>query len=192
MISAIKKWFLRTFRGPITVTQAKSMGLEFVRNVSGDEINQMGCRSIWSDKGGNSYRVADMYDPLNNRPVGKFFYRIGHSDSGNGLWYDRDGNWTGLAIDKYQLQSNQIPMGFDKNIQGWISVTDSVDDLYKWFTREEMGVLANHGYEVICFWLDFYDNRYKKYKVPGTDVEHWLVHTSCEQLFRFPLSRIRY
>lgn len=187
MITTIKKWFLRTFRGPITVTQAKSMGLEFVRNVSGDEINQLGCRSLWKDSSGNTYKVNNLYDSTNNREVGKFFYRIGHPDSGNGLWYDKNGKWTGLAVDKYNLRAGAIPMGYDPLIRNWISVTDTIEKLDNWFTPDEMKVLAADGYELIIFWLEANDKRCVEYQVPHTEVKHWLVHKSVEPFLQMKL-----
>lgn len=188
MIASIKKWFIRTFRGPISIEQANGMGLEFVRNVSGDEINQLGCRSLWKDSSGNTYRVKNLYDSVLGKESGKFFYRIGHSDPGKGLWYDKNGKWTGFAVEKYNLRAGAIPMEYDPLIRNWISVTDTIHKLDNWFTLDEMKVLAADGYDIIIFSLNESDKRYVEYQVPHTDVKHWLVHKSVEPFLQMKLS----
>lgn len=45
----------------ITLEQAFEYNLTFVRNVHGDEINHLNCRSIWADKKGRIYRVKSLY-----------------------------------------------------------------------------------------------------------------------------------
>ena len=44
----------------ISNEKAKELGLKHYRNVYGDEINQLNCRSIWIDEHGKEYRVADL------------------------------------------------------------------------------------------------------------------------------------
>jgi hypothetical protein len=62
---ALKLWYARNFQ-IITLTQAKEWKLTFVRNVFGDEINNLSnsthlCRSIWEDEKGRTYRVSNLY-----------------------------------------------------------------------------------------------------------------------------------
>lgn len=52
----------------ITPEQALEYNLTFVRNVHGDEINHINCRSIWADKNGRTYRVESLYK---NNPENK-------------------------------------------------------------------------------------------------------------------------
>jgi hypothetical protein len=42
----------------ISNEQAKEWGLTFYRNVYGDEVNRLNCRSIWTDNKGRRYYVA--------------------------------------------------------------------------------------------------------------------------------------
>lgn len=51
-------WYIRTFK-VITTEQAKSLNLTFIRNVYGDEINKLNCRSIWFDSKTRTYRVKE-------------------------------------------------------------------------------------------------------------------------------------
>ncbi|MBA3985003.1 MAG: hypothetical protein H0X63_00115 [Flavobacteriales bacterium] len=49
-------WYARNFQ-VINIELTKEWNLKWYRNVFGDEINQINCRSLWSDKNGRKYRV---------------------------------------------------------------------------------------------------------------------------------------
>jgi hypothetical protein len=49
-------WWIRTFC-IISNEKAKELGLTHLRNVYGDEINHLNCRSIWIDNKRREYRV---------------------------------------------------------------------------------------------------------------------------------------
>jgi len=55
----IKMWVIRTFR-VIHINEAEKLSLGFYRNVYGDEINHLGCRSIWCDDDAKQYRVHEL------------------------------------------------------------------------------------------------------------------------------------
>jgi hypothetical protein len=59
VISRFSLWWIRTFK-VISNQRAKELGLEWYRNVYGDEINNINCRSIWLDKRGRKYRVSHL------------------------------------------------------------------------------------------------------------------------------------
>lgn len=44
-----------------SVRCAFQLGLKWQRNVFGDQINQLDCRSLWIDKYGNEYRCDELY-----------------------------------------------------------------------------------------------------------------------------------
>lgn len=54
-MNGFKKWYLRTFCSidNFTINELK---LEHVENIYGDYINHIGCRSIWKDDKGRTYR----------------------------------------------------------------------------------------------------------------------------------------
>ena len=54
-----KMWCARSF-SVITNGQAKEWGLTPHRNVYGDEINYLNCRSIWKDSRGRDYYVESL------------------------------------------------------------------------------------------------------------------------------------
>lgn len=55
----MNEWYIRTFC-VIDTDQAKEKELTFVRNIYGDEINHLNCRSIWKDSKGRTYRVSEL------------------------------------------------------------------------------------------------------------------------------------
>lgn len=77
-------------------------------------------------------------------------YRVG-SATGEGLWYDKDGRETLLASAS-GIAASALPMSthsvFSEGGFHWISAADSMETLCKWFSLEEMLVLARKGYTV--------------------------------------------
>lgn len=59
VISRFSLWRIRTFK-VISSQRANELGLKWYRNVYGDEINHINCRSLWIDKKGRSYRISDL------------------------------------------------------------------------------------------------------------------------------------
>jgi len=55
------RWYTRIF-AVISNEKAKQMGLMFYRNVYGDEINQLNCRSVWVDDKNRQYRVENLHE----------------------------------------------------------------------------------------------------------------------------------
>lgn len=49
-------FWIRNFK-VISNKKAKEINLKWYRNVFGDEINHLNCRSIWIDRKGRRYRV---------------------------------------------------------------------------------------------------------------------------------------
>lgn len=68
----------------------------------------------------------------------KLFYRIG-IDTEEGLWYTKKGEFTGLIHRDFKwLKASSLEMPFDTELVGYLSVADSLEHLYQWFTREEI------------------------------------------------------
>ena len=59
VISRFYLWFIRNFK-IIENEKARELKLDFNRNVYGDEINYLNCRSIWTDHKGRPYRVRQL------------------------------------------------------------------------------------------------------------------------------------
>lgn len=57
----MKEWFIRNFC-VVDLQYAKEKGLVFVKNIYGDSINHLNCRSIWKDSKGRKYRVSELWD----------------------------------------------------------------------------------------------------------------------------------
>jgi hypothetical protein len=81
--------------------------------------------------------------------MSKTFYRVCHKETLQGLWYAYDGDFTGLIHDKFDFCANrELQMEFDETIVGWLSATDSLESLWKWFTKEDIIRLQQHGWYV--------------------------------------------
>ena len=79
----------------------------------------------------------------------KLLYRVGNIETNQGLWYDWDGNYTGLIHNEFDFCKNSdLPMPFDDRLVDWLSATDTLDNLWSWFSREEVYRLQDHGWYV--------------------------------------------
>ena len=75
------------------------------------------------------------------------FYRVCHKDTLQGLWYDYDGNFTGLIHEDLNFcTNNELLMDFDPEIVGWLSATESLEQLWRWFTKDDIQKLQDHGW----------------------------------------------
>jgi len=108
----------------------------------------------------------------------KIFYRVGNTDTGQGLWYSIDGEFTGLIHDKFDFCMNKdLPMPYDPEIIGWQSTTDKFDDLFFWFALEDISRLEEFGYRIAVYEA----TEYKFYK------NHWVMKQDTSILKRFVL-----
>lgn len=93
----------------------------------------------------------------------RYFYRIGHPTIG--LWYAANGEFSGaINTDEFKwLQASCLNMPFEPELVGWISVADSLEHLYQWFSRQELIALQKDGY-VIEEWIATDYKFYELYK----------------------------
>lgn len=69
----------------------------------------------------------------------KVFYRVCNHDTNQGLWYDYEGNFTGLIHDKFSwCQNSDLKMDYDSELCGYLSAVTSITDLFKWFSKEDI------------------------------------------------------
>ena len=77
----------------------------------------------------------------------KQFYRVCHENTKQGLWYDSQGEFTGLIHGDFNFCSNsKLEMEFDPELVGWLSATESLDTLYQWFSKDDIIELQKHGW----------------------------------------------
>ncbi|MFA9239450.1 MAG: hypothetical protein ACEQSQ_06115 [Candidatus Paceibacteria bacterium] len=99
----------------------------------------------------------------------KTFYRISNIETQQGLWYDYNGNFTGLIHDKFNFCKNSgLEMPFDEELVGYLSATDSLENLWNWFSVEDINKLEEHGYFIHVFKTDDY-KWYDRFK-------HWVIN----------------
>lgn len=97
----------------------------------------------------------------------KIFYRIANNETGQGLWYDTKGRFTGLIHDKFSFCKNTaLPMPFDPSITGYLSATQTLEELYQWFSLEDITRLEEYGYFITVYRAT--DYRYYQ--------NHWLIN----------------
>jgi len=91
----------------------------------------------------------------------KNYYRIAHQNTKQGLWYDDKGKFTGLIHNEFNFcMNNKLPMPFDEDLVGWLSATDSLEDLFNWFSKEDIAKLEEHGWFITVYKAD----KVKEYK----------------------------
>lgn len=96
----------------------------------------------------------------------KIFYRVANRETKEGLWYDQDGNFTGLIHNKFDFCSNnKLPMPYNEEVIGWLSATDKLNDIFLWFTKEDITRLEEFGYRIGIYEA----TEYKFYE------NHWLI-----------------
>lgn len=107
----------------------------------------------------------------------KKFYRVCNPASQQGLWYDFDGTFTGLIHDRFSFCSNsKLAMDFDEELVGWLSATETLEDLWKWFTREDVLRLQNHGWYI----FEYEATDYKFYE----KFQHMVISQATSKLIR--------
>lgn len=114
----------------------------------------------------------------------KLFYRVSNSKTNQGLWYDFEGNFTGLIHEKFNFCKNKdLEMPFCEEIRGYLSATDNLDDLFQWFPVKDIKKLQNYDYTI-----DVYasvDHKFFK--------NHWVINQNTSKLcYRITLTENGY
>lgn len=96
----------------------------------------------------------------------KLFYRVANIETQQGLWYDFKGNFTGLIHNEFNFcMNNKLQMPFDNKIIGWLSATDTLEDLFNWFSKEDLMKLKDFGYAILLY----ESNEYRIHQ------NHWVI-----------------
>lgn len=99
----------------------------------------------------------------------KIFYRVGHNITHQGLWYDIKGKFTGFIHNKFNFCSNsKLEMDFDPEIVGYLSSVESLEDLFKWFTKDDLKKLHKENYSIHVYESKDY-KRYDRF-------QHWVIN----------------
>jgi len=105
----------------------------------------------------------------------RIFYRVSNTETNQGLWYNIDGEFTGLIHDKFKFCVNsELPMPFDENVIGYLSCTDKLKELWNWFPKDDIKQLEPHGY----FLHEYESKDYKEYE------NHWIFNQHEAKLIR--------
>lgn len=112
----------------------------------------------------------------------KIFYRVGNTETEQGLWYDSEGNFTGLIHNKFDFCTNhKLEMPYDPTVCGWLSATDVLETLFFWFTKEDIAKLEKFGYRIGVYEAA----EYREHE------NHWLIkQDSSKLLANLPIESI--
>lgn len=104
----------------------------------------------------------------------KQFYRIANPN-GEGVWYDRSGNFTGRIHNEFNFCKNsELEMEFDETIVGYLSAAESLEDLKVWFPDEDIEQLRRFGYNIVVYEAIDY-KWYEKFK-------HYVIHQETSNI----------
>ncbi len=82
----------------------------------------------------------------------KTFYRVCNLETMQGLWYDYQGEFTGLIHNDFNFcTNNELKMDFDPTIVGWLSAVEELEHLWAWFTKDDVMKLQEHDYFIHQF-----------------------------------------
>lgn len=96
----------------------------------------------------------------------KTFYRVANQETKQGLWYDQAGQFTGLIHNQLNFcKHSALQMPWDGEIRGWLSATETLEELYEWFPQADILKLQEHGY----FIYEYTATDYRRH------TNHWLV-----------------
>ena len=107
------------------------------------------------------------------------FYRVCNKETKQGLWYTQSGVHTGLIHNEFNFCTNSgLAMDFDPEIVGWLSAVMNLDDLWKWFTKEDILRLQEHDYYIY------------EYEVISHKFYEKFQHFVIEQSTSYPVKQI--
>ena len=96
--------------------------------------------------GGTVSDLAVLLAKKLNVPI-KEFYRVSSPETEQGLWYNFNGEFTGLIHTEFNFCKNsELLMDFDTEIVGWLSAVKSIEDLFVWFSKEDIIKLQERGW----------------------------------------------
>ena len=111
----------------------------------------------------------------------QIFYRVGTTDQ-SGMWYDQNGNFHG-AINSpafKMLKCNQVQMPFCRETVGYLSATQTLEELEQWFPKEDMAVLEPLGFKILAY--EVADCKFHKAN------NHWLINQKSSVLINHQCS----
>lgn len=97
----------------------------------------------------------------------KTFYRVGDINTKQGLWYDQAGQFTGFIHGPLNFCANsELQMPFDAAIIGYLSATETLEELFVWFPITDIEQLEKYGFSI----LEYQAADFKQY------ANHWIIN----------------
>jgi len=141
----------------------------------GDSIPRKCYANVYLDDRAGLIQVYNELRQLLDRFKKKTFYRVSNEDTQQGLWYNFQGEFTGLIHGDFDFCSNRdLKMDFHDELSGWLSATENLEDLYKWFPEDEILKLQEHNYFIHAYET----NHYRFYD----RFQHWVINQKHSKL----------
>lgn len=106
--------------------------------------------------------------------MSSIFYRVSNIETDQGLWYDKNGQFTGLIHNEFNFcQNNELLMDFDPDVVGYLSAVEQLDILYNWFSKSDILKLQDYNYfihEYKCNDFKWYD-KFHHYLINQNDIK---------------------
>lgn len=87
-------------------------------------------------------------------------FRIENPDTMQGLWYDKDGNFSPFIKRLSDAKCKDLPMGFDLTYKdagtAWFSACADFPQMREWFHFQDVVELAQAGYHLFRFEVSAY------------------------------------
>lgn len=107
--------------------------------------------------------------------MSNLYYRVSNIETNQGLWYNFLGEFTGLIHEKFNFCTHKdLAMDYDESIRGYLSVADSLEGLYKWFSKGDILMLQKYNYFIHVYEsndVKFYDK-----------FQHFIINQSSSKL----------
>lgn len=105
------------------------------------------------------------------------YYRVCNIKTHQGLWYDYQGVFTGLIHNEFNFCLNyKLKMDFDPEIIGWLSAVKTIEDLYQWFSKDDIIKLQEFGWYI----HEFEANNVKFYE----KFQHYIIKQSSSKVIQ--------
>jgi len=115
--------------------------------VSGKDSRKVYANVYIDDRAGLAQVYEDLVRLISEVRNTKTFYRVCHETTQQGLWYDFKGDFTGLIHNEFEFcENSSLKMDFDDELVGWLSAVNKLDDLWQWFTQEDIKQLQKYGW----------------------------------------------
>ncbi len=110
-------------------------------------------------------------------------YRLNHKNEG--LWYNDNGEFTGLINTKYTFcKANSVLMPFREELKNTKSIVTSLEELFNWFPKEDIIKLYEFGYTLDVYEINFCDINF------NSEFNHFFISSEFKPIYSLTLNNL--